>query len=83
MHKNNDYLESVRVSEKLMQLTKIYGVPILTDEDTRQTIKEQFHAREIDYIAVHGIQKTKTVFEIIARVENEISHDTMTVSVYF
>ncbi len=55
----------------------------MTDEETRQTIKEQFHAREIDSIAVRGITKPITAFEILGRVENEISHDTMTVGLIF
>jgi hypothetical protein len=62
-----------------MQLTKLYGLPILADEDTRQAVKELFHTREIDFVEVKTASKPITAFEIIGRIENEISHDTMTV----
>ncbi len=72
-------LETPTAANKLMQLTKLYGLSILVDEETRQATKEQFHTREIDFVAVKNASKPITAFEIISRVENEISHDTMTV----
>ena len=66
-----------------MEQTRTFGISILVDEETRQSIKEIFHTREIDFINVIGISKRITAFEIISRVEDEISHDTMTVTIYF
>ena len=58
--------ETVNLAARLEQLTKIYGIPIVVSGDTREAASDFFY-REIDLVAVRGIEGYFPVYQPLAK----------------
>ncbi len=61
--------DAVNLGSRLEGLTKIYGVEIITGEDTKHAVPE-FEYRELDRVRVKGKDKPVTIFEPLGLLEN-------------
>ncbi|NJC87356.1 MAG: adenylate/guanylate cyclase domain-containing protein [Desulfuromonas sp.] len=61
--------DNVNLASRLEGLTKLYGVPIIISETTREAIGERFFCRRIDRVKVKGKTRPVTIFEPLAKGE--------------
>jgi adenylate cyclase len=57
--------DSVNLSARLQDLTKVYGVEILVCEETAAAVAAQHRLRELDLITVRGRRRPSTIFQVM------------------
>ncbi|KAI9209734.1 uncharacterized protein BJ171DRAFT_453904 [Polychytrium aggregatum] len=83
--KRQDYSvvgDSCAIAKLLESATKTYGTIILICDRTQDEVREKFHLREVDTIS-SGKGKPVTVYEVLAPIDIELSHDNMTSLICF
>jgi adenylate cyclase len=57
--------DSVNISKTLQRASRTYGIQILVDDKTKEDIRDRFHTREIDTIAVKNRSRPINVYEVL------------------
>ncbi|KAI8805978.1 hypothetical protein BJ742DRAFT_680566 [Cladochytrium replicatum] len=70
--------ETVKTGWVIENATKVYGISIIVCDRTRDEVKDKFHIREIDQVAIPGRSKELTLYEVVGNLDDELPHDTMT-----
>lgn len=56
--------DTVNLASRLEGMTKLYGVPIIISEGTRQNLTSPFHLRELDLVRVKGKSQPVAIHEL-------------------
>lgn len=68
--------DHVNLGSRLEGLSSLYGTEILTGENTRNDIGDEFHLREIDFVRVKGRNKPVRIFELLDLTQNPLPSKT-------
>lgn len=58
--------DEVNLAQRLESLTKSYHARILISENTYSAVKNEFYAREVDYVRVKGKNRAVKIYELIS-----------------
>jgi len=67
--------DSVNMGSRLQELTKVYGVPIITSEHTISQVKTSFHVRELDCVNMRGRTSEIKIYEIMGFRDQALPED--------
>ena len=61
--------DNVNLASRLEEANKIYGTQIIVNQATYEAVRERFHLRTLDLVAVKGKHKAGMIYELLARKE--------------
>ena len=63
--------DNVNLASRLEEANKLYGTQIIVNQATYEAVRESFHLRTLDLVAVKGKRQAGMIYELLARKEED------------